>query len=367
MKKILSICIPTYNRPIILHKNLMALLESKSTNFEVIVYDNGSNQDYSLVKSLSIDSRLKYYRNEMNIGPVRNIIKSITAANGEFICLSSDEDLIEIDNIISEIQSVRVDSVDMLVGSFIEQNGKEIKLIDNFYTPNCKTFSELLFKFKYMSGLVFKKASINFKKIEVELEKPYYGKLNYYPHSFISNELISEGNINISSLLFFQKMYVGEPNIDSYFDFDYYHPKSLIANLENELKYIYDLEYLSKECFLNLIILRFNEFIMKLFYFYRDSSSSDNPAIYHFNTEKYRLVDQKKITIDSLIEAINLLFTYIDNLPRLHKVKLVFFLFLCKLIFLIVIKFYSIGFFDSKLGEFAKKIIVFFYTKINSI
>ncbi len=95
---LLSICIPTYNRSKFLRVMLQALLPQVAEcgdQVEVWVIDNASPDDTSLVVE---ESRalgpFQYYRNETNIGPLRNILKGTCEfASGKYVWILGDHNL----------------------------------------------------------------------------------------------------------------------------------------------------------------------------------------------------------------------------------------------------------------------------------
>ena len=94
----LSICIPTYNRASHLANclNSIILCDSKSEfNFEVCVSDNCSSDDTeSVVRHAQSFIDVKYRRNSSNIGIPRNFLQVVSMAEGEFIWLIGDDDLL---------------------------------------------------------------------------------------------------------------------------------------------------------------------------------------------------------------------------------------------------------------------------------
>ena len=85
-KILLSICIPTYNRP----ENIRIILESftvyPNNELEIVISDDNvnSNENTDVIKDFT-DPRIKYFRNELNLNFGANILKSIERAKGEFI------------------------------------------------------------------------------------------------------------------------------------------------------------------------------------------------------------------------------------------------------------------------------------------
>ncbi|MFQ5642235.1 MAG: glycosyltransferase family 2 protein [Thiogranum sp.] len=95
---LVSIGIPTYNRAKgNLRKVIERALGQTYRNVEVIVSDNCSNDATpELVRSID-DPRLRYFRQENNIGPNNNFNYCLARAGGEYFLLFHDDDMIDED------------------------------------------------------------------------------------------------------------------------------------------------------------------------------------------------------------------------------------------------------------------------------
>jgi len=100
--KILSICIPTYNRAHYLKQCLDNIIlqfddETIKNSVEIIISDNASTDTtQELGKNYqSRFSNIKYFRNEKNIGLDENIINSVLRAKGKYCWHIGDDDLIQ--------------------------------------------------------------------------------------------------------------------------------------------------------------------------------------------------------------------------------------------------------------------------------
>ncbi|GMQ88578.1 MAG: hypothetical protein BMS9Abin09_0006 [Gammaproteobacteria bacterium] len=95
---LVSIGIPTYNRAKgNLRKVIERALGQTYRNLEVIVSDNCSTDETpELVRSID-DSRLRYFRQESNIGPNNNFNYCLNQARGEYFLLFHDDDMIDED------------------------------------------------------------------------------------------------------------------------------------------------------------------------------------------------------------------------------------------------------------------------------
>ncbi|OGX09033.1 MAG: hypothetical protein A2Z88_06965 [Omnitrophica WOR_2 bacterium GWA2_47_8] len=93
---LVSICIPAYNRPELIKRSLDSCLRQTYTNIEVVVVDDASTDSTpDVIKAyVARDPRIKYYRNEKNLGMVPNWGRTFELATGEYIQhLGSDDRL----------------------------------------------------------------------------------------------------------------------------------------------------------------------------------------------------------------------------------------------------------------------------------
>lgn len=95
---LVTIGIPTYNRlDSYLKEAISSALNQTYKNVEIIVSDNCSNDNTeAFFKSIS-DSRLRYFRQNQNIGPINNYNYCLKQANGDYFLLLHDDDLIDED------------------------------------------------------------------------------------------------------------------------------------------------------------------------------------------------------------------------------------------------------------------------------
>ena len=94
-----SICIPTYNRINHLDNCLNSILISnenvKDFDYEICISDNCSEEDVSkIIKKYYGKLNIKFHKNEENLGFAFNAIKSISMAQGDFVWMIGNDDLI---------------------------------------------------------------------------------------------------------------------------------------------------------------------------------------------------------------------------------------------------------------------------------
>ena len=92
---LVSVGIPTYERPDGLKRTLTQILAQKYTNLEVIVSDNASkNLEVQRVAQefMAIDPRVHYFRQAHNIGALANFKFVLEKASGEYFMWAADDD-----------------------------------------------------------------------------------------------------------------------------------------------------------------------------------------------------------------------------------------------------------------------------------
>lgn len=90
-----SVGIPTYNRPDGLRRTLEYITKQTYANLEIIISDNASiTPETKLVANefLSSDSRIKYFRQEENIGAFQNFKFLFDKATGDYFMWAADDD-----------------------------------------------------------------------------------------------------------------------------------------------------------------------------------------------------------------------------------------------------------------------------------
>jgi glycosyltransferase involved in cell wall biosynthesis len=94
----ISICIPTYNRALLLENCLHSIIQSNSfsdLDFEICISDNCSTDNtQDIINNAQKIIPLNYSRNSSNIGMARNFLKVVDMAIGDFVWIIGDDDLL---------------------------------------------------------------------------------------------------------------------------------------------------------------------------------------------------------------------------------------------------------------------------------
>lgn len=95
---LVSVLIPTYNRPDYFQLALDSVLTQTYKNIEIIIGDDSTNNDTEILvreKYLSEFPNIKYFHNEKNLGQFDNDLKLMDMAKGDFVNFLMDDDLFE--------------------------------------------------------------------------------------------------------------------------------------------------------------------------------------------------------------------------------------------------------------------------------
>lgn len=153
---ILSICIPTYNRSVFLKQSLDVLCHQiNSDDVELIISDNDSPDDTKEVvgEFIKQNSRIQYFKQDTNVGASRNFISLMNRAQGKYILLLGDDDILA-DNAVSVLVDIlkRKDYGLLYVETRITDN-KGTKEFDN----KTDFIKEISYFYTFMSSSIFRK------------------------------------------------------------------------------------------------------------------------------------------------------------------------------------------------------------------
>ncbi len=149
-----SICLPVFNGENYLGEAVESMLAQTFTDFELIITDNASTDRTEEIcrKFADADSRVRYHRNEKNVGGARNQAIAVELSRGAFIRLSAHDDKMapthleeclaaleqRPDAVIAFSSTVVLDEVGAVVGDYSSTRGTGD-------SPS-KRFRELIFR-----------------------------------------------------------------------------------------------------------------------------------------------------------------------------------------------------------------------------
>lgn len=136
---------------------IQSILNQTYTNFELIIVDDCSPEGLENIVEQFDDSRIKYFKNEKNIGGI-NLVKQwnhcLQFANGDYLILAADDDLYEPEFLLSAMTILETYSNLDIVHSPVKiiNENNEIIGLDGFLPEYS---SKIEFVFYWMNATVF--------------------------------------------------------------------------------------------------------------------------------------------------------------------------------------------------------------------
>ncbi|MEH1907139.1 glycosyltransferase family 2 protein [Nostoc sp.] len=90
---LVSVIIPTYNRPEYLKQAIASAIKQTYQNIEIIIYDNCSSENPQALVASFGDSRIKFWRHQQNVGMLANQQHGFKIARGKYVASLHDDDI----------------------------------------------------------------------------------------------------------------------------------------------------------------------------------------------------------------------------------------------------------------------------------
>ena len=187
---LLSICIPTFNRKRSLSQLLSSLLPQCIEGVEIIVSDNASNDGtFDLcAELLNSYNCLHYQRHNTNIGYPQNLLSVLRAANGRYLWMLGDDELVHPDAVKRILSVLKHHKPSLLVGNLarirsIHDDWKSNQEVTTDYDRHNLSLDELL----RLTGGWISLISINI--IRVDRFEDWYNSYAYNESDYIGFEI----------------------------------------------------------------------------------------------------------------------------------------------------------------------------------
>lgn len=175
VKPLLSICIPTYNRLCYLKELLPRLIEqirsAPDGEIELLVSDNASMDDTAEFLKKQVVPFLRYWTNSENIGGDRNFLKCVTEANGEYVWLVGDDDILPDGAVARVVQCLKEHAPALLISD------QEDRSFDRVYAGYAEVLNDRSRSFvldhTLISANVFRRALFDMELAEKKLWVQY--------------------------------------------------------------------------------------------------------------------------------------------------------------------------------------------------
>lgn len=196
---IISFCIPVYNQSDLVRKCIAGIISYIGEEIEIVVSDDCSSENiFSIIQDFN-DARIKYYRNEQNLGHDLNILKMLERASGEYAFLLRTRDYVipsEIPKVVNILK--RAGKVSYITGAALDNLGQQRLVFKNSsYICGHETVSANHNLFTHPSGNIYHLKDLKLSLIEDFYNKQNMGNRAFVIHSMIRSYLATKGDFLI--------------------------------------------------------------------------------------------------------------------------------------------------------------------------
>lgn len=151
---LVSVLIPTFNRPEMLKEALNSVIGQSYKNIEIIICDDSTNNKTELLIKEHFNNveAIKYIKNKENMGQFENDIKCLTLANGEYVNFLMDDDLFHPDKIERMMEYLVCDYNNEVT---LVTSHRQLIDIEGNYLPDWNATKRLFSEDKRIDGIEF--------------------------------------------------------------------------------------------------------------------------------------------------------------------------------------------------------------------
>ena len=145
---LVSICIPTYQRPELLERAVRSCLEQTYPHFEILITDNSPDDASGQMVARLNDPRIHYHKNETNLGPFGNVNLVATLATGAYVKFLMDDDLLKprcLELMVAALE--QHPSAGLVMAPMDLIDGNDVRIFPRFYI-----FRKMAYRYRYQVG-----------------------------------------------------------------------------------------------------------------------------------------------------------------------------------------------------------------------
>jgi glycosyltransferase involved in cell wall biosynthesis len=179
MGPLVSFVVPCYRLAHLLHECISSILCQSYREFEILVLDNCSPDNTREVVSSLNDHRIRYFRNESNLGHLRNFNKGIAMSRGKYVWLVSADDFLASRHALARYVDVMERNSRL---GYVFCRAREARAAIGI--GEVLGFTDLGTKDRIWNGLEFLKSLIQWNCVvmsSVMVRKECYDKVTFFP------------------------------------------------------------------------------------------------------------------------------------------------------------------------------------------
>jgi glycosyltransferase involved in cell wall biosynthesis len=145
---LVSICIPTYRRPELLERAVRSCLAQTYPHFEILITDNSSDDASRDMVGRINDPRIRYHKNEANLGAFGNVSLVATLTTGSYVKFLMDDDLLKprcLELMVAALEQHPQAGLAMAPMDLIDEQDRRI-------FPRFYVFRKMAYRYRYQVG-----------------------------------------------------------------------------------------------------------------------------------------------------------------------------------------------------------------------
>lgn len=263
---LLTIAIPTYNRPFHLKRCLESVIPQLTPETDILISDNSTNDEISklILESEYKSEHITYIKNAENIGPDANFLQCLRKSRGRFVHILGDDDLL-LDGAIREIKRLLtgINEYDIIFlnhkswgGIFKVNSRKDFSLsVDEFILT-------VSYALTYNSAIIFNRKRF----LEIKNPERYIGSM-LLQTNLVIEMLRDDGKTTITAMACVSS----QPIQGQFGGYDIY--RVFAENWKNTLLMALHQGYISKRTFRRVFSKTIFPFLTKITFLYRNEDN----------------------------------------------------------------------------------------------
>ena len=170
---LISVCIPAYNRAVVLPALLDSILYQDFDDFDIVIVEDSSPERQAIAAKVAeyqqrFGEKVKYHENPQTLGYDGNLRRLVELATGDFVLFMGNDDLLAAGALSAIAAAVRerqdVGVVLRSYASFVESPEQAVQVFryfseDRVFPPGPDTVVTFFRRCVFISGMVFKRSS----------------------------------------------------------------------------------------------------------------------------------------------------------------------------------------------------------------
>lgn len=115
----LSVILPVFNAEDYIYESIESILNQTFSDFELIIINDASSDNSESIINKFNDARIRYFKNETNLGIIRSLNYGLELAKGEYIARMDADDISFSDRFYDQISFLDENSDVNVVGSWV--------------------------------------------------------------------------------------------------------------------------------------------------------------------------------------------------------------------------------------------------------